>query len=156
DVSVVVAEDLDLQVARTDQVLLQEEVAAPERGGGFLGGGGELLAQLPLVERHAHPAPAAAERRLEDGRITDARRRGRRRLHVRQRVRRAGNHGDAQGGGGAARLHLVAHLLQQVRGRANEDQAGVRARLRERGVLGEEAVARVDRLRAVAPRQGHD
>ena len=40
-----------------------------------------------------------------------------------------------------------------VRGRADEDQPGVGAGLREGGVLGEEAVAGVDRLRAGSGRR---
>ena len=47
-----------------------------------------------------------------------------------------------------ARRHLVAHLLHHVRGRADEDEVVVDARLDEGGVLGEEAVAGMHRLAA--------
>ena len=56
----------------------------------------------------------------------------------------------------ARRLHqlagagLRAHRLDRARGRADEDDAGVLAGLRERRVLGQEAVAGVDRLGAGA------
>ena len=47
-----------------------------------------------------------------------------------------------------ARLRLRAHRVDRVGGRADEDDAGLLAGARERGVLGEEAVAGVDRLGA--------
>ena len=48
-----------------------------------------------------------------------------------------------------ARGDLRSHALDHVRGRADEDDARLLAGARERGVLGEEAVAGMDR---VAPR----
>jgi hypothetical protein len=66
---------------------------------------------------------------------------------------RAGHDGQPPG------LVLAPEALDHVRGRPDEDQARLGARAREPGVLGQEPVAGVDRLRAGAPRgldQGGD
>ena len=56
-----------------------------------------------------------------------------------------------------ARARLRAHRLDRARRRADEHDPGLLAGLRERRVLGEEAVARVDRLaRPRAPRDVED
>ena len=54
------------------------------------------------------------------------------------------------------RADLVAHDLERALAGPDEDDAGVGAGAREGGVLGEEAVARVDRLRAGLARGGED
>jgi hypothetical protein len=57
---------------------------------------------------------------------------------------------------GASGRDLVAELLDGARGRADPDEARVDDLLREVGVLGEEAVARVHRVGAGAAGDGED
>ena len=64
------------------------------------------------------------------------------------RVLRARHEGSADLLRDVARLHLVAEVLDRLRGRADPHQAGVDHRLREVAVLGEEAVAGVHRVGA--------
>jgi hypothetical protein len=78
-----------------------------------------------------------------------------------QRVH-VGGRGHARQGGYAGRpgrrdrAGLVAGERQHLRGRADECDPGVRAGLGQSGVLREEAVARVDGVRARADRDRHD
>jgi len=51
-----------------------------------------------------------------------------------------------------ARLRLVAEQSQRRRGRADEDQTGIAARLREVGVLAEKAIAGVNRVATLCER----
>ena len=45
------------------------------------------------------------------------------------------------------RSGLVAHFADDITGRADEDDPGALAGLREIGILGKKAIARVDRIR---------
>ena len=69
--------------------------------------------------------------------------------------RHRGQRRDAGRLGGRDRAGLVAGQRQHVGGRADEGDAGVGAGLGQRGVLREEAVAGVDRVRA-GPHRGRD
>ena len=102
--------------------------------------------------RHdAHAAAAAAEGGLQDDRVADAPGQVDGGAGARPAARRcrappgmSGRLGLLAGGG------LVAHQLQQLGGRADEDDAGRLAGPGELGVLGQEAVAGVDGVGAVA------
>ena len=104
----------------------------------------------------AHALAAAAGHRLDQHRPAD------RRGLARQRARRlvvaeiAGRHRHAGLGHQPLGGVLQAHGADRGRRRADPDQAGGDHRLGEVGVLGEEAVARMDRLGAglAAPRRG--
>jgi hypothetical protein len=63
---------------------------------------------------------------------------------ARDRVLRAGHERGAGLGGDVTRLDLVAEGVDRLRARADPDEPGVDDGLGEGGVLGEEAVARVD------------
>src|SRR5581483_5659037 len=54
------------------------------------------------------------------------------------------------------RLHLAAHQMDRLWRRPDEADAGGLAQMRELCVLGKEAVARMDRVRADALREAHD
>ncbi len=64
------------------------------------------------------------------------------------RLVRTGHRRGPRGERDVARLHLVAERVEHVRRRSDERDAGVRDRARERRVLAQEAVARVDDVRA--------
>jgi hypothetical protein len=149
-VAVGVGQDLHLDVLGPLDVLLQEDLAAPEGGGGLALGLHQELAQLELVLADAHPAPAAAERGLEDDRVADALGLAAAVLASGRRLVGAGNHGQSSRLGLLAGGGLVAHQLQQLRGRTDEHDARFLAGSGELGVLGQEAVAGVDGVGAVA------
>ena len=141
-----VADHLDLDVPRARQEALDEHAVVAEAGRRF-----SLRRRDRLVEAvggldDAHPAPAAARRGLDQQRIgvAGARLLEAQRLHDRHaRARRR-----------LLRADLVAHQLDRLRRRPDEDHARFGAGARERRVLGQEAVARVQRVDA-ARRRDH-
>ncbi len=150
-----VAEDLHLDMARGLDVLLDEhagvrEVRRAQPRDGLEGGG-----QLPGIAAQRHADPAAAGRALEHHRITDP-------SGGFQRGRRVGQ----QAGARQQRHTLLARDLAgtvlepegaHLRGaRPDEAQPGRLAGLGECRVLGQEAVAGMDRLRAGLARGGQD
>ena len=101
------------------------------------------------VLHDAHPAPAAAEAGLDDERVADL-------LGGRLHLGRVGQAVLGAGDGGHVRLlrqplggGLVAERFEQLRRRADERDAVVGARPGQVGVLGQEAVAGVDRVHPV-------
>jgi hypothetical protein len=141
------ARHLGLDVPRLVEVALDEALAAAERGDRLADGGVEQLGDLLHGAGHLQAAAAAAERRLD---------------RDRQAVL-LGEGDDLVGaptGSGcrapAARRplamcragDLVAEVADRLRGRADPGQPGVDDGLGEVGVLGEEAVAGVDRVGA--------
>ena len=123
----------------------------------FAAGALEGALELVLGQRHAEALAAAAARRLDGDReadllLGDPQRVGDRR----DRLGRAGHDRHARRLHQLARARLRAHRLDRARRRPDEDDAGVLAGLRERRVLGEEAVAGVDRLGARALRDVED
>ena len=147
DVAVAVAEDLHLDVARLLDVLLEVDAAVLERGLGFLAGRLEAGLQADVVAGNAHAAAAAARRRLDEDGI--AHRRGPGQSACSSSVDQplaAGHDGNAGLLGQLAGLVLVAQPLHGFLRRADELDLAVAADLGEVGVLGEEAVAGMDRL----------
>ncbi len=148
DVAVAVGQDLDLDVPGPVDPALDEQGVVAEGGAGLAAGGGDLVGQQRLVADQPHTLAAAARGRLEQHRHADLPGRGGQLAVVQPAARGAGDDRDA---GLAHRLlgpDLVAHQLDGLGGRADEDQPGVRAGAGEGGVLGEEAVARMDCLGA--------
>ncbi len=146
-VAVAVGQDLDLDVAGAVDPALDEERVVVEGGAGLAAGGGDLVLQAGQVPHQAHALAAAARAGLQQHR--------RAQLAGRLRQVRVAAPGDDRHARVPDRLlgaDLVAHQRDRVRRRTDEDQAGVGAGAREGGVLGEEAVARVDGLRARAGR----
>ena len=143
DRAVVIAEHLELDVARVLDVLLEVDVADAERRLRLALRGLERLAQLARRADDAHAAAAAAGDRLDDHREA----RGpcailRRLLLAVDRAVAARQDRDAGLLHRAPRARLVAEQPDDVRRRADElDVAGL-ADFGEVGALGQEAVAR--------------
>lgn len=135
DGAVPVAEDLHLDVAARGQVGLDEDLAVAEGGerfgGGRLQGGGQLVQGLD----DAHPASAAAGRRLdEDGQDVLGDGAG----VERPEERHSGVGHEFLGAG------LGGHRLDRLGVRPDPGEPGVLDGAGEAGVLGEEAVPGVD------------
>ena len=153
DVPVRVGEHLHLDVARILEIPLDVHRGVGEVRLPLALGGLERLHGLAGRPHDLHALAAAAGRRLDDQRIADLLADGD------DLVRRADGVGRARDDRDACRLHrlarprLRAHQLDRRRRRADPDEAGLLDGARERGVLGEEAVAGMDRLGARAGRR---
>ena len=148
DRAVVIAEDLELDVARVLDVLFEIDVADAERRLGFALGRLERLGELAGGPDDAHAAAAAARHRLDDHREAEILRDLVRLLLAVDRPVAAGKDRDAGLLHRAPRARLVAEQPDHIRRRPDElDVAGL-AHFREIRALSEKAVARVDRVGA--------
>ncbi len=152
----VIAEDLDLDVARPIDVALEDQRVVAERAGGLalraVEGGVDLVGRA----HDAHALAAAAGRRLDQQREAD-----RQGLGAQRRPRLivavvAGHHRHAGGDGALLGGLFRAEQRDHHRRRADERQAGGGHRLGEAGVLRQEAVAGVDGVGAAGPGRGDD
>ena len=143
-----VAQDLDLDVAGAGHVALQEYSVVAERTGGLPLGGGHRLCQVLGALHQVHALAAAACRRLDQDRIAD--------LVVGRRVVRGGKGGHASSHCGLLGGQLVAHRRDDLRRRADPDDAGGLHGCGEAGVLSQEAVAGMDGVRTGGQRRGDD
>ena len=139
----------------SDDGLLDEDGRVAEGALGLAHARLDGLAQLGAVVDPAHAPTAAAGDGLDEERGRDGLGRREQRVDVGGRLDGLqGRHaGRARGRDGAG---LVAGQGQHVGGGADEGDAGVGARLGQGGVLGQEAVARVDRVGAGPQRDGDD
>ena len=143
-----IGEDLHLDVARTlDEAFEQQRVVA-ERGAGDAASGGERRGELVRRADDLHALAAAARRRLDEQREPDRAGGGGERGVVERRVGDSGH--DRHAGCRDVELgpDLVAHDVEGLVARADEDDASLAAGAGEARVLGEEAVAGMHRLRA--------
>ena len=141
-----VADNLHLDVPGAGQEALDIEIAIAERRLGLRGAAGEGWGQILGVFDRPHPAAAAAGHRLDHHRAVGLEER----LGLLQRGRavRSGQDRHAARPGQRPRTALVAEQLQGFGRRPDEGEAGGGAGPREAGVLGEEPIARVDRIGA--------
>jgi hypothetical protein len=155
-VAVMVREDLHLDVPGPRQELLDQHALVPEGGPGLPARAGQRRLEVPLRIDATHAAPTAPGHGLHEHRIADVPR------------------GPGEGGEGALIIgvpgdHRDAGLLHQrlggvlaphgpdrLGGRTHEDESRGLARLREVGVLGEESVAGMHRLRPAGARNLQD
>ena len=152
-VAVGVGQDLDLDVPRGGDQALDEQGVVAERAARLAPGRREGVGEGVGTVDLPHALPAAAGRRFEQHRIADPGD-GPRQLGVREPGAVRPRH-DRDAGRGHRPLgpDLVAHRLDRLGRRADEGDPGLRAGRGERGVLAQEAVAGVDRLRARRPRR---
>ena len=141
-----IAHHLDLDVARMLEILLDVHRAIAERGERLVLGQAEELGELLGIVRDPHPLAAAARRRLDDHRKPDALGELERLVGILDRPRRAGHRRHAGLLGQAPRGGLVAHLADLVAGGPDEGDVGGLADVGELGVLGQKAVAGMDRV----------
>ena len=129
--------------------LLDIEVARAEGGLRFRGGALEGLGELRGVANRPHAAAAAAGHRLQHDGAALAQA-GQEVLRLRQGDRPAdpGEQGDAARLRQGPRRGLVAEDAEAVGPWAHEGEPGRLAGLCKRGVLAQEAIARVDRVAA--------
>ena len=145
-----VAGDLHLDVARARQPALDVELAAAERRGRLARAARERLGELVRRVHRSHAAAAAARDRLDHQRRTGAEPREQARAHPRARSAPDGaaQHRDAAALRERTRARLVAEQRERLGARPDEHHAGFCTATRELGVLGQEAVARVQRVAA--------
>ena len=147
-VTVLVAEDLDLDVPRLGDVALQIDGAVAERGLRLSARQPERAVELGGRRDEPHALAAAAHRRLDHDRIADRRRRRARILVRGERLDGARHHRHADLASELARRRLVAHRADRRWRWADEDESRFTAGLGECGVLREKAIAGMDRIRA--------
>jgi hypothetical protein len=151
-----VAEYLDLDVPRPRDVAFdQHRVVAEAVARLALAGGERGLELLGLVD-DAHALAAAAGAGLDQHRVADAVGLSLQQRRVLVGTVVAGHQRHAGFLHQLLGLGLQAHRLDCRGRRADEHQAGIGAGLREVLVLAEEAIARVDRLRAGGARRLDD
>ena len=151
-----VAEDLDLDVARLLDELLDEDAVVAERRLRLVAARREALLRLVVVVRDPQALAAAARRRLDHHRVADPPRDLDRRVGALDRLVVARNGRDLRRGGELLRCDLVAHRRDRRVLGADEDDALLLDPARERLVLAEEAVARMHRLGAGLLARGDD
>ena len=148
DPPVPVAQDLDLDVARSLDEALDVDGRVVEAGAGFGGGATERGLEFLLFAHQAHALAAAAGRGLEHHRIADLPGSGAGRPGVGQGLGTARHDRYSGRRHQAPALDLRPHGRDRLRGRADEDHSALLAAASEAGVLGQETVAGMDRVGA--------
>ena len=141
------ARHLRLDVAGVVEVALDEALAAAEGGDGLADRGVVEVGDLVEAAGDLEAATAAAERRLDGDRQAVLLGERHDLVGSRDRVGGAGHLRRSGPLGDVAGRHLVAEGADGRRRRPDPGEPGVDDGLREVGVLGEEAVAGVDRVR---------
>ena len=152
-----VGEDLELDVPRVLEVLLQIHRARSERGLALGARQREQPGQFLFVARDAHPLAAAARRRLDQHRETEASGVYQRLAHFGHALALApGQDRHAGANHDAPRARLVTHEANMTRERADEMHTRTAAGFGEVAVFRQEAVAGMDRVGAVGQRRADD
>src|SRR5579875_2570211 len=151
-----VTEYLELHMARRDDQLLEEDCAIAERGERLALYAGQRLCEVfgPFHRPLTHAA--AACRRLQQNGIAYARRLALQRAQIARRPHVARHGWRADGFRRALGRRLRSHRADGGGWWADEDNTGFGAGVSKLGVLGEEAVAGVDRLGAAGLGGGDD
>jgi hypothetical protein len=142
-----VAEHLDLDVPRGRHELLDVDAAVAEGRLGLGARGAERVFEVVRARDEPHPFPPPPAERLEEhGKPSSAA--AARSVREPDRAVGARDERDTRRAHRLLRAHLVAHLLDDAAA-GRRRRGRVLARAHERGVLGEEAVARMDRSQPV-------
>jgi hypothetical protein len=159
--AVLVADQLHLDVPGALDIALEIDGAIAEGGGGFARCGNDSILKVGRLVHPAHAPATAACRGLDEHRIADVLRFGRDRTPSvgsgrGDRLEGARDDGHVGGRGPGTRLELVAQLSQGLRRRTDERDPSRRAGLGQLRLLGQEAVARVQRIGAAGASRVHD
>ncbi len=147
DGAVLVAQHLHLDMAGLQDHLLQVALAIAERGLGLAAALAHLGLQLLGPEDGAHAAPAATPGRLQHQRIADLRGLGAHKVHVVAQDLGRRDHRHARRNRHPPGRRLVAKRAHRLGPRPDEGDAFPLAGLDQFGVLRQQPVARVDRIR---------
>ena len=156
ETAVLVAEQLDLDVAGAADELFDENLGGAEGGAGLAAGLIQGVVELVSRQGDAHPTAAAAHRRLDDDRVAEPLGEDAALVIRFHGLVAAGEDGDAGLLGDVAGRDLVAELFEDFRLGADKDQAGFTDGAGEMGVFGEEAVAGVNGVHVVFSGEGDD
>src|SRR6266700_612589 len=141
DVAVLVAEHLDLDMARIDDEFLDEDAVVTKGRLGLGLGEAKAFGDLGLRMRDPHALAAAAGRGLDHHGVADLPGNLESVLVIFDDTEMAGHGGNLGLGGGLLGLDLVAHGGDRTRIGPDEDDAGLLQRAWERLALREEPVA---------------
>src|SRR3989475_2027633 len=141
-----VPKHLDFHVPGTLEIALDVELPGAERCLGTASRHGERTREIRGLVDPCHADTPATRRRLEEHREADVAGDGLGPADIRHRLEAAGQHGDAGSRHQPARFDLVAHPSDRLRPGADELNSGPVDGVREPPVLGEKAVARLDRV----------
>ena len=156
ELAVRVTENLHFDVLGPRDVALEEYLGLTECRRGLAHRLGNLLGQFAGVGDNPNAATAAAKARLDDERKSDALPDGGDVVSLFEGGLGAGHRWHAYRMRKLPRRDLVAERLEMTRRGTDETDSRFFAGARQAGVLGEESVARVNRIRAAARRDGHD
>ncbi len=148
DVAGGIRQDLHLDVARCQDEAFEEQRVIPEGGSCDTPRGNERSGQLLRSMHGMHSLAAAPCGRFDQQRKSDLRGLADELLVGLSGLGDARHHGDAVAGDVVLRSDLVAHHVQGVHRRADEDDSCGGEALSEGRVLAEEAVAGMHRRRA--------
>src|SRR4051812_24535785 len=143
-----IAEHLEFDMSRSLQILLDVHVTDAKRGLSLALGGPERVPQFARIPYDAHPPAAAASDGFDDHGVADIPRDLRCLLLAFDDAVAAGEHRHARLLHRATGPGLVAHQLDDVRVGTDEADMARLAHLGKVGALGQEAVARVNGVRA--------
>ena len=156
DIPMRVGQNLNLKVLWLHQEFFDEDILVAEGLPGLVLHQLELAADLLLAVTAAHAPAAAASRRLQNDGEAVGERLFHRLIGILQRLRGAGNGGDAAGNRGGLGGQLVAHLVQDMGGRTDKSNPRRFTGPGEIGVLREESITGVDGVHAPALGQVDD
>ena len=159
DVALRVTQQLDLDVPRVFDIAFQVHRTVAEGGRRLAGGSGEGLGKITRRCHAAHAASATARRRLDHQRKANALAVGDQLAHVARGIGRLecpGHDRDAGRLGARPRRQFVAELSECGGRRTDECDTGRGAGLRERRLLRQESVSRMQCLGARRAGGGDD
>ena len=148
NVAVLIAEDLDFDVARIEDELLDEHAVIAKRIEPLALGCLKTFAHVLLIVCQPHALAAAARAGFHHHRIADLGRNAHRVLGIIDLTDKAGDDIDARFQRELLALDLVTHRGNRVYRRADKRDAFRRQCLGKAGAFGEKAIARMNRIRA--------
>src|SRR5579884_1745330 len=151
DAAVRVGEDLNFDVAGARKIFFKVQAGIAERVHRFRGRIAEGGEEFGIGRDETHAFAAASGDGFEENRVAHVLRERLRGLRIVDRVDGARHGGDVRAAGELAASGFRAERFHGVGGGADERDAGIGAGTRERSVLREEAVARMNGVAGGAP-----